>query len=252
MKKPIALLLSLACILAVISGCAGAPADTAESPEPSATSALAEPEPEQTAEEPPGVLKVACVGDSITEGLMIANPAVDSYPAQLQVLLGDGYEVKNFGVSGRTLQSSLPSTVAAFVAGPYKNEAAYTNSLEFLPDIVLIMLGTNDAFWAWDTEKYEAELEEFVNIYRDLDSAPEVWLMTCPPSYMAGFDYASTIITNDVVPAINRVAEKIGAPVIDVYAALDGHSDLYVDGLHPGAAGAAIIAETVNNSIISG
>src|SRR5436309_1389605 len=47
--------------------------------------------------------KVACVGDSITAGAGINDPAHNAYPAQLQKLLGDGYLVKNFGVSGRTL-----------------------------------------------------------------------------------------------------------------------------------------------------
>jgi len=48
-------------------------------------------------------IKVACVGDSITFGSGIADRDNASYPAQLQKLLGDGFEVKNFGVSGRTM-----------------------------------------------------------------------------------------------------------------------------------------------------
>jgi lysophospholipase L1-like esterase len=46
---------------------------------------------------------VACIGNSITYGAFIANRDQNSYPAQPQAYLGDGYEVRNYGVSGRTL-----------------------------------------------------------------------------------------------------------------------------------------------------
>src|SRR5690606_38894849 len=51
-------------------------------------------------------IKVACVGDSITAGLGIADPGTQSYPAQLQALLGSGYTVQNYGDSGRTLMKN--------------------------------------------------------------------------------------------------------------------------------------------------
>src|SRR5688500_19400804 len=82
-------------------------------------------------------VKVACVGDSITEGSGLSNPAVESYPARLQRLLGTNYMVRNFGVSGRTLlrQGDLP----------YWREVAFTNSQNFGPDIVIIQLRTNES-----------------------------------------------------------------------------------------------------------
>ncbi|HOF09840.1 MAG TPA: hypothetical protein PLV33_07580, partial [Opitutaceae bacterium] len=39
-------------------------------------------------------VKVACVGDSITAGYALADPAHDAYPSQLARLLGDSYEVR--------------------------------------------------------------------------------------------------------------------------------------------------------------
>ena len=50
-----------------------------------------------------GKIVVACVGDSITFGAGTKKPATDSYPAQLAGLLGEKFDVKNFGVSGSTL-----------------------------------------------------------------------------------------------------------------------------------------------------
>ena len=82
-------------------------------------------------------VRIACVGDSITEGSGLGNPAVESYPARLQRLLGTHYLVRNFGVSGRTLLKKGDY--------PYWKESAYRLSRDFAPDIVLIKLGSNDA-----------------------------------------------------------------------------------------------------------
>lgn len=79
-------------------------------------------------------IRLACVGDSITQGDGLA--ADDSYPSQLQALLGEEWKVGNFGVSGRTLLKKGDH--------PYWTESAYQKALEFEPDVVIIMLGTND------------------------------------------------------------------------------------------------------------
>ena len=58
--------------------------------------------------------------------------------AQMQALLGTtSWSVGNFGVSARTMLKNDDM--------PYWNEQSYTNSKTYLPDIVLIELGTNDA-----------------------------------------------------------------------------------------------------------
>ena len=48
-------------------------------------------------------IRVACVGNSITYGTGIEDRARDSYPSQLQRMLGDKYVVGNFGKPGATL-----------------------------------------------------------------------------------------------------------------------------------------------------
>ena len=48
-------------------------------------------------------IRVACVGNSITYGAFITDRDINSYPAQLQVLLGKEYDVRNFGLSGCTV-----------------------------------------------------------------------------------------------------------------------------------------------------
>jgi len=82
-------------------------------------------------------IKIACVGDSITFGSRVKDREINSYPAQLSALLGDDYEVKNFGKSGATMLDNGNK--------PYIKTPEFEASLKFNPDIVIIKLGTNDS-----------------------------------------------------------------------------------------------------------
>ncbi len=97
-------------------------------------------------------IRVACIGNSITDGFGIGMAPVKGYPAQLQKKLGDGYEVKNFGVSARTMMNKGDL--------PYMNELAWRDAKAFNPNIVVIKLGTNDTKthnWAKGAEEYQPE-----------------------------------------------------------------------------------------------
>ena len=82
-------------------------------------------------------IKVTCVGNNITFGSGIPDRVKNSYPSQLALMLGDKWEVRNFGVSGTTLLSKEDK--------PYINETAYKNASAWQPDVVLIKLGVNDS-----------------------------------------------------------------------------------------------------------
>lgn len=68
-------------------------------------------------------IKVACVGNSVTYGYGIKNRETNCYPAQLQQMLGDAYEVENFGHSGATLLNKGYR--------PYTQQEAYQKALRF-------------------------------------------------------------------------------------------------------------------------
>lgn len=70
-------------------------------------------------------IKVACVGDSLTEGYTSTGAnsgkkGPNAYPARLQSLLGSGYEVKNFGETGAFLMEGT--------SNPYKSGTEYEQS----------------------------------------------------------------------------------------------------------------------------
>jgi len=81
-------------------------------------------------------IKIACVGDSITAGVHSSGPQY-TYPSQLQDLLGDEYAVTNLGACGSTMLKKANS--------PYWERPQYQTLVNNTWDIVVIMLGTNDA-----------------------------------------------------------------------------------------------------------
>ena len=190
-------------------------------------------------------VKIACVGDSITYGYGLYNRDSDSYPAVLQQLLGDKYEVINFGLSGRTVELSADK--------PYMLEDYYEKSKEFSPNIVILMLGTND------TKKINWNRAQFVNDYRfllesylSLPSQPQVYVMLPPPLFdMAKKDTYPNQATlrAQTIPLIKLIASQKKIPVIDVYSAFENKPYLLSDGCHPNEVGAEAIAKLVYNQI---
>ena len=82
-------------------------------------------------------IRVACIGNSITYGYGIDAKFQHAYPGILQQLLGPKYDVRNFGMSGRTLLQKGDF--------PYMREYIYRRAKNFQPDIITIKLGTNDS-----------------------------------------------------------------------------------------------------------
>lgn len=194
----------------------------------------------------PNIRRVACVGDSITYGFRIKNWFCRQYPRRLQALLGKGYYVRNFGLSGSTGMKSGNR--------PYVNYLSYRQSQEFLPDIVVIMFGTNDASPAnWQgKDRFVSEYRELLLSYRDLQSYPELYVMTPPPlHHQTGSEDAKMELNIETVrECIFDMAAEMKFPVIDLFSKIKGSPDWFqVDGLHPNAAGAAEIARIVFRQI---
>jgi acyl-CoA thioesterase-1 len=187
---------------------------------------------------------VAAIGDSNTSGigLMTENGDSSSYPSQLQVLLGYSYQVINYGLSRRTLLSTGDA--------PYTQDQFYTDSQQAQPDIVLIMLGTNDSkAYNWNADAYESQLKEFVNTYKNLASKPTVYLMSPPAAYQNPGLIDPATVSEQIVPIVQRVADETQVIYIDIYTATKNHPDLFPDGIHPNTTGYKLIAQTVYDSL---
>jgi lysophospholipase L1-like esterase len=191
------------------------------------------------------VTKIACVGDSITEGSGVDNPTVNAYPVVLGRLLGTNYQTRNFGVSGRTLLRKGDY--------PYWKEAAFRNATNYAPDIVTIKLGTNDSKpynWRYK-DQFAGDLRDLIDIFTSLPSHPRIVLCLPVPAYYVNYDISPEVIKNEVIPLIKQVAREKGAMTVDLYTSLSGRPDLFPDGIHPNAAGAALIAKTLHGAVLA-
>lgn len=191
------------------------------------------------------IIKIACIGNSITAGDGILNPASDSYPAQLQDLLGDGYNVVNYGVSGRTMLRKGDF--------PYWNEPQFVQSQQFNPNVVIIKLGTNDSKphnWIYGSE-YIHNLREMVSVYKNLPSKPTIYLCYPAKAHKKSWDISDEVIVNQIIPAIKTVAAENNLNIIDFHSAFTNKPSLFVyDGIHPNEKGAAMMAETVKRTLV--
>jgi lysophospholipase L1-like esterase len=183
-----------------------------------------------------GLIRVACVGDSITEG--------SGYPENLQVMLGDNYMVGNFGVSGSTVLQNSDM--------PYMNEPAFWRAIAFQPSIVVVMLGTNDAKESpyGSVENFQSDYKELIREYETLESNPKIWLVTPPPIFKNDLNLNNTNLEQTIIPSIEYVANELDLPTVDVNTALIDYPEYFMDGVHPSSNGAMLIASKINQAII--
>lgn len=188
-------------------------------------------------------LRIACVGDSITYGAGIKDRKNDSYPSQLDKLLGDGHEVKNFGVSGTTLLKKGDH--------PYWKTKQYRNSIDWKPEIVVIKLGTNDTKpknWK-HKDQFEEDLKAMVTTFRSQPSKPQIFLCLPVPAFPERWGIRDTVIKGELIPIIRKVAKEKGCQVIDLHKALEGKKDFFPDKVHPNKDGAKLIAKSVHSAL---
>jgi acetyl esterase/lipase/lysophospholipase L1-like esterase len=190
-------------------------------------------------------IKVACIGNSITDGAGIPMADVNGYPAHLQKLLGDGYKVMNFGVSARTMLNKGDH--------PYMNEQAWKDAQDFNPDIVVIKLGTNDSKpfnWKYSSE-FSADMQQMINTLKALPSKPRILVATPIPAYAVQWGIRDSVIVGEVIPQIRKVAKKNKLQVIELHEKFDNSDNKQIqpDAIHPTAVGAAQMARIIYEAI---
>lgn len=189
--------------------------------------------------------RVACIGNSITDGSGIDMADVDGYPARMQAILGGDYCVRNFGLSARTMLNNGNR--------PYMKEQVWKEAKAFCPDIVVIKLGTNDSKpMNWDKygKEFGKDMQQMIDELKALPSKPVIYL--CTPLQSAGRTKVTgntirdSVVVAGIIPVINKVAKKNKLKVIDLHPLIDPKSDMMQrDGIHPTSKGAALMAKTV-------
>jgi len=180
----------------------------------------------------PETIRVACVGDSITYGSGIKFRSRDSYPAQLGRMLGEKWQVRNFGVGGATMLKNGDK--------PYWQQQAFADVLAYNPNVVIIKLGTNDTKpqnWKFKDE-FVSDYVDMIDQFADLPAEPRIWICNPVPAYPERWGISDERIKNEVIPLTGKVARKCDVPAIDLYEPLSGKPELFPDLIHPNAEGA--------------
>lgn len=193
-----------------------------------------------------GKIRVACIGDSITFGAGIKKGM--SYPAQLQKLLGDQYEVKNFGNSGRGVvkKSMRGKSKRAFI---FMKE--HQDALDFEPHIVICNLGINDLM-DWDKfgkDDFVGDYSDLLQSYKTLGTYPRVIIWHKLSPLFEGQKFFRDKRVDAINKAIAIAAKNEKVEMIDMEKPLIQHSEWFVDRIHPNAEGAKKIAEVTAEMI---
>jgi lysophospholipase L1-like esterase len=187
---------------------------------------------------PAAGLRMACVGNSITFGYGLPDPAVESYPSRLQAALGPGFLVGNFGASG--------TAVNRMAGNPYTLSDAFRHLLPFQPQEVVLMLGINDSkppIWGPYGGRFAADYDSLWMAMDTLASRPRIWI--CLPttvfSGLAGVD--ATVLADSILPHIRAHARRHCLDQIDMQGFTSGMAGGFPDGVHPDAATTQLIAD---------
>lgn len=205
--------------------------------------------------------KIACLGDSLTEGSNMDNMEdykQYSYPSVLKNILG-AEEVYNLGIGGSSY-------------GRYWDQA-FVDRYKEIPqdtDIIIVMGGTNDGFAASAEELGSMEEKKPRTFYGDVDELmrgltenyPEAKIIFVTPLPNVLHDYLRNqrdyLLPQSVfADAVKELAAQYPVDVIDLYNSniLDTHDTQVIsafmpDGVHGNIEGYQILAEHFASEII--
>jgi lysophospholipase L1-like esterase len=191
-------------------------------------------------------VRVACVGDSITYGSRIENRLYNAYPFQLGRMMGSGYEVRNFGVSGATMLRNGNK--------PYNTLPAFQDALQFIPDVVLIKLGTNDSklinrpFFG----EFKSDCHQLIAAFRNVNPETRIILLVPVPAFNYGepVGISPETISQRIIPLVEEVAYEAGCEILDLYHVFSDREQLFPDKVHPNREGAAFMALRIQEALL--
>ncbi len=184
--------------------------------------------------------KIACVGDSITYGSGIENRDSLSYPSQLQKLLGNNYNVQNFGVSGANMIKKGNN--------PYWLMPEFEAVKEFKPNIIVLMLGTNDTKtfnWNPYKEDYAIDYNAMLKVFKEMNPKTKFYIGLPPPIFENRWSMQKDVLKFEMLDIIKKIASDNHIKTIDFYETFLDKSHLFPDGVHPNAEGAKLMASEI-------
>ena len=191
-------------------------------------------------------IKIACIGNSVTYGYGLNDPSTQSYPVQLQKMLGEKYEVKNFGHSGATLLRKGHN--------PYFKTKEFVEALNLIPDIAVIHLGLNDTDprdWNNYSNDFRGDYSWLIDTLRKVNPQVKVYICLMTPIFNDHPRFRSGTRgwywkIQNLIPEIAKVNHT---GLIDLHTPFYFHPNLFPDALHPNKEGAVMLAKTVYGAV---
>ena len=179
-------------------------------------------------------IRMVCLGDSITQA--------GAYVSALQTALGKQWEVTNLGNSGATLLKKGDK--------PYSRLPQFAQAIQFKPDVVTIMLGTNDSKpgnWSNKAE-FEADYKSMIDDLKKANRKVVIYCCVPPPAGGNKWSINGTVIKDEVGPLVRKVAKDTGCYVIDLQEPLTG-KNVIPDGVHPNVDGHKLMAASIYQAL---
>ncbi len=211
-----------------------------------------------------GPVKIACVGDSITEAVMDGGRATWGYPARLNDFLdaqyGEGnYAVKNFGKGNSSLQEINTTTTTNMQTASrsqYKQGSWYYSALNYNPDVVMIMIGHNDTQVSETDHIYKSAANykqhyiDLIESFKALPSNPQVIIVSC---HSRSDTFRKNLIEKCIIPVQKELAERYNTIFVDTYTMTDNMKNaadgVYSsDNLHLTPKGYALLAGLIKDN----
>lgn len=201
-------------------------------------------------------VRIACIGDSITQGARVSDPSVDSYPAELQKRFhGEPVDVKNFGVGGATMLKFGTPNVWQLL----------DEVKSYRPDIVIIMVGTNDTVGQprhnWENiNDFEKDYSSYISEIKALPNSPRIFLVSPADMNLDTPGLSEERLDNlesrrprlwELKDRIEQIAEDEGVHFLDMTTTFENKPWLFTeeDGVHPNAEGYEELASEIYNRI---
>jgi len=189
-------------------------------------------------------IKVACVGDSITEGYGLPYQSRTSYPVKLDSILVPGYSVLNLGRSATTLRKKGDF--------PYWTCKEFYDVFAYQPNIIIIQLGTNDTKTNnWDSTSFANDYQALIDTFKTIPTKPKIYVCLPVPVFKSKWTINDSTLTKWEIPIIKNLAKKNNLPVMDLHSQMSGYGKYFFDGIHPNVEGAKIMAGVIARDLKS-
>jgi lysophospholipase L1-like esterase len=190
--------------------------------------------------------KLACIGNSITQGDSVVGHNIGCYPDTLRKLLGSNYVLENDGVSSTTAirQGSYP----------YWTKGKLANVFAFKPNWITIKLGTNDSkpdFWSLYSGQYKKDYLALIDTLNTLSTKPKIWLVLPCPCWRTETNRPNDANLLSIITIVKQIATERSLPIIDVRTPLLNFQAYFKDGIHPNTQGADTIAHVFYRTLMA-